>query len=89
MELSSKERKDLLARSHALKPVATLAGEELSEGMVAHVRQAFQSHDLIKVRLGIEDRDACDKLADDLAARVPCALVKRVGRVLVLHKVVE
>lgn len=89
MELSPKERTELLARSHSLKPLLTLAGESLSDGMLAHVRQAFQAHDLIKVRAGFDDRGACDRLADELAAKTPCALVKRVGRVIVLYRAAE
>jgi RNA-binding protein len=87
MPLSTKQRKDLLARSHPLKPAVIVnANAELSDTVVEQVRSAFTSHEVIKVRIAAETGAATDTIATELAARVPCELVRRVGRILILYR---
>jgi RNA-binding protein len=84
MALSAKQRRSLLAESHQLKPAVMLAPGPLSESAVRQVREAFRGRELIKVRVQSDSRGDCDDVAEQLAARVPCEIVKRVGRVVVL-----
>jgi len=86
MPLSAKERQALLAESHPLKAVATLSADALTDAAVEHVRAAFVGRELLKVRIQADSGDECDAAAADLARRVPCELVKRVGRVAVLYR---
>jgi RNA-binding protein YhbY len=86
MTLTSKQRRELLAASHALKPVATVPVDELSEALVEHVRAAFASQPLLKIRVAADNSEQTDRVAVELAGRVPCEVVKRVGRVVVLHR---
>ena len=85
MGLTAKERRTLLAESHRLRPVAVIAAGELSEGAVEHVRASFAGHELLKVRIHADSGEECDTAATELARRVPCELVKRIGRVVVLY----
>ncbi len=90
MALSAKERRRLMSRANRLPVVATIAARELSEAgelaeaAVEHVRACLAQHELAKVRLSAPDRHAFRRAAEALAARVPCELVGRVGRVVVL-----
>ena len=86
MALSARERKALLGASHRLKPVVTLAAGELSEAAVQQVRAAFTGRPLVKLRVNTDGAAECDALAEQLAARVPCEIVRRVGHVLVLYR---
>ena len=86
MALSSQQRRDLFGQGHLLKPVATLAAGELSEGAVAHVRATFAGRELIKVRVNADSSAECDVLGEQLARRVPCEVVRRVGRILLLYR---
>lgn len=85
MALSAKQRRSLLAESHPLKPLMAVGAEGLSETSVEHLRQCFTGRELIKVRVQADDGPACDALAAEIVQRVPCELVRRVGRVLVLY----
>ena len=86
LALTPQKRRALLAEWHRLKPVATLAANELSEGALAHVRAAFANRELVKLRVNADSAAACDTLAQELARRVPCELVRRVGRILLLYR---
>lgn len=86
MSLSSQQRHDLMARGHRLKATITVAGELPSQSAVDHVRRTFSGRDLFKVRVNTEDRDTCDRVGAALAEAVPCELVQRIGRVLLLYR---
>lgn len=85
MALSSQERRRLLAASHHVQTVVTIAGGPLAPATLSHVRTALRSHDLIKVRIGTEDRREFADTARALAEQVPCELVKAIGRVAILY----
>lgn len=89
MSLTSRERKALLAASHALRPAMTIAPDGLTDAVIDHLRRCFSGTALLKLRVQTSDRATCDALADRLVNRVPCELVRRVGRVLVLYKPTE
>ncbi len=89
MELTSGQRRALKARGNRIKASVTISAEDLSEAAVEHVRRAFARRDLIKVRLVTDDRELCDRAAAELARRVPCHLVQRIGRVALLYRPVE
>jgi RNA-binding protein len=83
---SGKDLRDLLARAHRLKARTHLAGPEVKEAQLVELRAAFEKSDLLKVRIDVEDRDTADRTAGELARRVPCVLLRRVGRVAVLYR---
>ena len=85
MPLSSRKRRELAARGHHLKASVTLPTEVVADH-VRQVRNAFAGGDLVKIRIRGEDRAACDRAAAEVAAGVPCQIVQRVGRVVLLYQ---
>ena len=86
LHLTSRERAHLKARAHALEPVVIVGHAGVSDAVIAEVDRALSAHELIKLRLGVADREAREALCDELAARAGAARVQRVGRVLVLWR---
>lgn len=86
MPLDARHRKQLAARGNRLSAGLTLGDAELSERAVDHVRRSFAHTDLLKVRINVDDRELFALLCEDLAARVPCELVQRIGRVALLFR---
>jgi RNA-binding protein len=76
----------MLAASHALQPVVTVSAGNLTDAAVAQVRACFAHHELVKARIHADTGDECDVAAVELAARVPCELVRRIGRVALLYR---
>jgi RNA-binding protein YhbY len=50
------------------------------------VDRALADHQLIKVRLDIENREARDEAAHEVCARTDAALVQRLGKTLVIWR---
>jgi RNA-binding protein len=86
MGLSSSKRRALAAKGNRLKAHVIIRAAELSDAAVEHVRQAFDDQELIKVRISTDDRQRCRQAAQELAERIPCELVQRVGRVALLYR---
>lgn len=86
MALSARERRVLAARGNRLRPAATLGDRELTESMIESVRRLLRREELVKVRVATQDRAAFAAMSDALAARVPCELVQRIGRVMLLYR---
>jgi RNA-binding protein len=84
--LTSRERTQLKARAHHLKPIVRVGQAGLSEAFIAELERALTDHELIKVRIDSDDRQARDAAADEICARTEAALVQRVGKVLVLWR---
>jgi len=79
-------RRILLGRGHKLKAQLTLGRHGLTEAFAAQVRHCFEHTDLLKVRIDIDDRDEAQETAARLAASVPCHLLQRTGRVVLLYR---
>ena len=89
MALDSRTRSALVAQSHSLRPAVTLSAEQLSEASIAQVRDALRGRRLLKVRVQADSAAECDAAVEQLATEVPCELVKRVGRVVILFREIE
>jgi RNA-binding protein len=84
--LTTRERAHLKARAHALEPVVAIGHAGVTPELIKEVERALTAHELIKVRVGIAERDARHALGDELAAGTDAAVVHRVGKVLILWR---
>jgi len=86
MPLTSTQRRTLAASAHTLSPAVTLAESEISDSTAEHVRRQFLATELIKVRVNTRERDVFATVIEQLAAKVPCEIVRRIGRVAILYR---
>ena len=84
--LTTRERGHLKARAHALEPVVMVGHAGVTPEIVAEVERALTAHELIKVRMGGDDREERHAIGDQLAASSDAAVVHRVGKVLILWR---
>jgi putative YhbY family RNA-binding protein len=84
--LTARERSHLKARAHALEPVVHIGHGGLTDAVVHEVDRALTAHELIKVRIGGDDRETRATLSDELCERTGASPVQRVGKVLVLWR---
>ncbi|MEM1187595.1 MAG: YhbY family RNA-binding protein [Pseudomonadota bacterium] len=73
------DQRQLRAIGHRLKPVVTIAGKGLSDGVRAELERALEHHELIKIKLSVGDRDRRDAVLQELLASHGAELVQRVG----------
>jgi RNA-binding protein YhbY len=84
MGMSGAQRRELIARGHQLKAAVAIVGDAVGEGALAHIRDLLKKRELLKVRIKAEDAATCDRTAAELARGVPCEVVSRVGRIVLL-----
>lgn len=76
--------KQLRAIGHKLKPVVTVAGNGLSEGVVAELDRALNDHELIKVKLAVGSREARSSVAREVCDLTGAELVHSIGNMIVI-----
>ncbi|MGC4085524.1 MAG: ribosome assembly RNA-binding protein YhbY [Vicinamibacterales bacterium] len=86
VHLTPRERASLKGRAHALEPVVQIGHAGLTDAVIAEAERALTAHELIKVRIGGDDREARAALVDDLCARTDAAKVQTVGKIAVLWR---
>lgn len=86
MSLSSAQRRSLAAAGNRLKAGIHVSADAPDDGLLSHLRTAFERGELLKVRVNAADREQVVRVAAALAAAVPCELVQRVGRVVLLYR---
>lgn len=84
--LTSAQKRYLRGLAHDLKPVILVGGKGLTDALVAETLSALEIHELIKVKVAAEDREARDQLIGSLAESTGAALVTRIGNVAVLFR---
>jgi len=86
MSLTSKERKELKARAHHLKPVIRVGQHGVSDGVVAETDIALKTHELIKVHIQSDDRSERLTAAEALAGKTGAELVAHIGKTYILFR---
>ncbi|HSQ10789.1 MAG TPA: ribosome assembly RNA-binding protein YhbY [Burkholderiaceae bacterium] len=86
IQLTPKERQELKARAHGLKPVVLLGNSGLSAPVMKEIDRALAAHELIKVKVPGEDREERDTLFADVAEALSAARVQSIGKLLVLYR---
>ncbi|MBS3895783.1 ribosome assembly RNA-binding protein YhbY [Silanimonas sp.] len=84
--LTPPQKRYLRGLAHALKPVVLVGGKGVGEGLVAETAAALTIHELIKIKVAAEDREARDLAIEQLLAATQAALVARIGHVAVLYR---
>jgi RNA-binding protein len=79
-------RRELRSRAQRLKARLTVGRKGLTGPFLEEVRGELGRHELVKVRLDVDEADQADELAGALAEAVPCHLIQRIGRVALLYR---
>ena len=81
---ADQDAKRMRAIGHKLKPVVTIAGKGLTEGVIAELDRALTDHELIKVKLAVDSREARAETARQISAQSGAEIVQSIGNVIVL-----
>ena len=84
--LSIQERKRLRQIGHALNPVVMVGDKGLTENVIEELARALNDHELIKVKVVAEDREARSALITELTETSGAQLVQSIGKIALLYK---
>jgi RNA-binding protein len=86
MPLSSDRKKQYRNIGHNLKPVVTIAGNGLSDNVMVELERALNDHELIKVKLMINDRDVRSTVVDQMCKKSRAEVVQKIGKVALIFR---
>jgi RNA-binding protein len=86
IQLTPKERQALKALAHGLKPVVLLGSAGLSPAVVKEIDRALLAHELIKVKVPVDDRAEREEIFASVAEGLSAARVQAIGKLLVLFR---
>ena len=86
MALSPRQKKFLRAEAHGLSPVAFVGQNGLTDAVVKEIDRNLTCHELIKVRLRVEDKSELLAATAPVLERTGAELVQVIGRLMVLYR---
>lgn len=86
MSLSTAEKKRLRQIGHNLNPLVQLGGNGLTEAVLAEIDARLEDHELIKVRVGGEDRAARAEAITEIARATQSQIAQSIGKLVLLYR---
>ena len=84
--LTAAQTRFLRGQAHDLKALLQIGNKAVTPAFIAELDAVLEQHELVKVKVAGEDRDARDAMIDDLADKADAALVQRIGHTAVLYR---
>jgi len=84
--LTPTQRRELRAKAHHLEPVVIVGHHGLTPPVLHEIDLSLLAHDLVKVRVLGDDRDAREAMLAQACEALDCAPVQHVGKILVLWR---
>src|SRR5690606_25707071 len=86
LEITSQERSALRAAAHPLRPVVLIGDRGLSDSVLKEIDLNLNAHQLIKVRIAGEEREARNAMLETICDTLSCALVHHLGKTLIIYR---
>lgn len=81
MSLSTSQKRYLRGLAHALSPVVMVGNKGITPTLVKELDNALDQHELVKVKIGGDDRATRAEQIDALAEQASAEIVQRIGHV--------
>ncbi|MFP7722762.1 ribosome assembly RNA-binding protein YhbY [Lysobacter sp. A3-1-A15] len=84
--LTAAQTRFLRGQAHGLKAMLQVGGKGITDALVSELDGALEHHELVKVKIAAEDREARDVMVGDLVERTGAVLVQRIGHTAVMYR---
>ena len=84
--LTPAERRALRARAHHLKPVVLIGDAGITPEVAREIDSTLKSHELIKIRVSADGREAREALAAAVSDATRSEVVQTIGKILVVYR---
>ncbi|QET01178.1 MULTISPECIES: YhbY family RNA-binding protein [Cupriavidus] len=86
LQLIPAQRSELRSRAHGLNPVVMVGGEGLTRAVLAEIDRSLAAHDLIKIRVFGDERDARIAIYEAICDELDAAPIQHIGKLLVVWR---
>jgi len=87
MSLSKKQIKFLRAKCHDLKAVIMMGQKGLTEEVLSEMDIALNYHELVKIKLSVDDRELRKQLIAEICDKTQAQEVQSIGKTLSIYRV--
>ncbi|MBQ0832040.1 MULTISPECIES: ribosome assembly RNA-binding protein YhbY [unclassified Marinobacter] len=86
MSLSPQQRREYRAIAHNLKPVIIVGDKGLTENLQEELDRALTDHELIKIKVASQDREARQEAISALCESSGAEVVQTIGKIAVIMR---
>ena len=86
MSLSKNQIKFLRGKCHDLKPVVMLGQKGLTDAVLNELDLALDHHELVKIKISVDDREARKQLADEICQHCQAEVVQTIGKTVSIYR---
>lgn len=84
--LTSKRRRELKTLAHNLNPVVIIGKIGLSNSVIDELEKGLSSHEIIKVKVQLDDRETRKELLEKICQQLNAAPIQQIGKTLVIYR---
>ncbi|MCD9088774.1 ribosome assembly RNA-binding protein YhbY [Stenotrophomonas sp. SY1] len=84
--LTPSQNRFLRGVAHDLKALLQIGGKGVTPAFLAELDEVLERHELVKVKIAAEDREARDAIVSELTEASGGVLIQRIGHVAVLYR---
>lgn len=84
--LTAAQTRFLRGQAHDLRALMQVGGKGITPAFLAELDLALEHHELVKVKIGAEDRPSREALIEQLVGGTQAVLVQRIGHTAVLYR---
>lgn len=86
MKLNPKQISHLRGLAHSLNPVVMIGNQGLTENIFKEIELSLNAHELIKVKVAGDDRDARKAMYESICEKTNATAVHHIGKQLVIYR---
>jgi RNA-binding protein len=86
MKLTTKQIAHLRGMAHSLSPVVMIGNNGLTENVLKEIELNLNAHELIKIQVAGDDRDARKAMYLEICAKSKAIAVHHIGKQLVIYR---
>ena len=87
--LTNNQKKYLRKLAHDLNPVVMIGQQGLSEAVLSELDSTMKKHELLKIKIRVDDRNKKKEMVDRIIKLSEALLVQIIGSVLVIYRPFE
>lgn len=84
--ITAVKKRSLKALAHKLKPVVMIGTKGLTDTVMQEVDISLETHELIKIRIAIGDKDAREEMAEQICTQLNAHFIHSIGHIVIIYR---
>jgi RNA-binding protein len=89
LNLTPTQRRFLRAQAHHLQPIVLIGNAGLSPAVKKEIDLGLKHHELIKIKIASDDRDAREQMLTEICGELAAVPVQQIGKTLIVYRTAE